>query len=382
MKKGRVLVVSPLDIFPPNTGGMSRTYNIIKSLLPRYDVALACPTLSQPAAQDLPIRVHQLAQPGKAQFVSPLFVRKLRAVIKREAPDMILANFVWTVPAVWLARFPKKTPIYLDTHNVESERLRGAGARWWRLAALFERLALRLADRVFVVSQQDRERLQALGMPFGKSELVPNGYDDERFRPDPVAGAAMRRALGVPEDELLFLYFGHLQYAPNVEGLEILHREILRRLDQRGLRYRIAIAGRGADELARSLRHPRLLFAGVVDRIEDLINAADAVVAPLLRGGGTRIKIIESIACGRPVVSTSPGAEGLDRVACGGLLDVVDDWDGFACAMAAATSQPYAAVPPGFREQYAWSAIVARLRLDIPEPNDARRRLKGTTLDL
>jgi glycosyltransferase involved in cell wall biosynthesis len=366
-------MVSPLDIFPPNTGGMSRIYNMAKYLVRRHQVALVCPRLSHPEANDLPIEVYPIARPGRLQFVSPLYVWRLRSVIRQTSPELIMSEFMWPMLPLALARFPRHIPVYLDTHNVESHRFRLAGSRSWRLMALYERLALRIADRVYAVSEDDRERLQTLGMPLGTSELVPNGYDDERFLPDPAGGAAMRRALGVPEDELLFLYFGHLQYAPNVEGLEILHREILRRLDQRGLHYRIAIAGRGADELARRLRHPRLLFAGVVDRIEDMINAADAVVAPLLRGGGTRIKIIESIACGRPVVSTPAGAEGLDREACGDLLDIVDDWDGFACAMAAAASRPAAAAPAAFREQYAWSAIVARLGLDTPEMNDALR---------
>ncbi len=357
-------MVSPLDIFPPNTGGMSRIYNMAKYLVRRHQVALVCPRLSHPEANDLPIEVYPIAQPGRLQFVSPRYVWRLRSVIRKTAPDLVISSFCWSMPPLALARFPARIPVHLETQNVESDRFRLAGSRWWRLMALYERLALRLADRVYVVSEHDRERLQALGMPAGTSELVPNGYDDERFRPDPAAGAAMRRVLGVPEDELLFLYFGHLQYAPNVEGLEVLHREILPRLDQRGLRYRVAVAGRGADELSARMRHPRLLFAGVVDRIEDLINAADAVAAPLLRGGGTRVKIIESIACGRPVVSTSAGAEGLDRAACGALLDVVDDWDGFACAMAAAASRPGAAVPAAFREQYAWSAIVARMGLN------------------
>jgi len=371
----KILVVSPLDIFPPNTGGMSRTYAMVKYLARRHEIALACPRLSFPEAKDLPIDVYPLVEPGRLQFVSPRYVWRLRSVIRRMRPDLIISSFCWPMLPLALARLPRRISVYLDTHNVESDRFRLVGSRWWRLMALYERLAVRLADRVFVVSEDDRRRLQAFGMPWAKAKLVPNGYDDERFRPDPVAGAAMRRSLGVPDDELLFLYFGHLQYAPNIEGLEILHREILPRLDQRGLRYRVAVAGRGSAELGERVRHPRFLFAGVVERIEDLINASDAVVAPLLRGGGTRVKIIESIACGRPVVSTNAGAEGLDRAACGGLLQVVDDWDGFACAMATASRARGAssAVPASFREQYAWSGIVGRMSLDGQELADALR---------
>ena len=74
-------------------------------------------------------RTSRPQRPGKAQFVSPFFVQRLRAIIKRETPDVILASFVWTVPAVWLARVPKKIPLYVDTQNVETERIRRAGAR-------------------------------------------------------------------------------------------------------------------------------------------------------------------------------------------------------------------------------------------------------------
>jgi glycosyltransferase involved in cell wall biosynthesis len=329
-------------------------------------VALACPTLAHPEANDLRIEVHELAGPGRLQFFKPAYAWRLRSVIRKTSPDLILSEFMWPMLPLALARLPKRVPVYLDTHNVESDRFRLAGSRGWRLMALYERLALRLADRVYVVSEDDRRRLQALGMAAQKSMLAPNGYDDERFLPDPAAGAAMREALGVDENELLFLYFGHLQYAPNIEGVEILNHEILPRLDRRGLRYRVVVAGRGSTELGARLRHPRLLFAGVVDHIEDLINASDAVAAPLLRGGGTRIKIIESIACGRPVVSTTVGAEGLDRAACGGLLDVVDGWDGFACAMAKAAArrpEPVSA-SAAFRAEYAWSAIVERMAFD------------------
>jgi len=362
----KILVVSPFDCFPPNTGGMSRIYCLAKYLSRRHEVALACPGLASPEANDLGIEVQELAGPGRLQFFKPSYVWRMRSVIRKTSPDLILSEFMWPMLPLALARPPKRIPVYLDTHNVESDRFRLAGSRAWRLMALYERLAVRLADRVYVVSEDDRRRLQALGMPAEKSMLAPNGYDEERFRPDPAAGTAMREALGVAQDELLFLYFGHLQYAPNIEGVEILYREILPRLDRRELRYRVAVAGRGSDELGARLRHPRLRFAGVVERIEDLINASDAVVAPLLRGGGTRIKIIESIACGRPVVSTTAGAEGLDRAACDGLLDVADDWDGFACAMtkAAARGPGLASVPAAFRAEYAWSAIVERMAFD------------------
>lgn len=365
MAKRRVLFVSPLDIFPPNTGGMRRTHDIIKSLLPRYDIALACPTLAQPSAVDLPIRLHELGRPGKAQFVSPAFVRKLRAAMKSERPDAIFVSFIWTMPGVWLARAPGRTPIYLDTQNVETERLQGSGVRWWRLAALFERAATQLARHVFVVSEEDRNLLVRLGMPPRKAVLLPNGYDSESFSPDPESGQAMRHALGVAGEELMVLYFGHMGYAPNQQALDVLCREVLPIFDHKHIDYRLVVAGRNSVELRQHYAHPRMVFAGPVNRIQDAINAADVVAVPLLRGGGTRLKIIESVACGTPVVSTTAGAAGLERSAFGALLTIADGWETFACAVLRAGRQHASGVvPQNFKDRYGWTAITGRINFD------------------
>ena len=361
----RVLFVSPLELFPPDTGGMRRTHDIIKFLMSRYDIVLACPRLARPDAVDLPIRIHELGRTGKGQFISPGFVRKLRSVISDERPDALFVSFIWTMPAVWLARAPRNTPIFLDTQNVETERLQGARARWQRLASLFERLATSLATQVFVVSEQDRDLLVRLGMPARKAALVPNGYDDQTFRPDEEARRSARQALGIGEHELMVLYFGHMGYAPNREAFDRLRQEVIPIFDSKGVDYRLVIAGRHSAELGATYAHPRMVFAGTVDRIQDTINAADVVAVPLERGGGTRLKIIESAACGTPVVSTTAGATGLEHAVFGPMLTIADDWSAFACATLRAGRQDVTrTVPPGLKERYAWSAITSRMNLD------------------
>lgn len=363
----RILFISALDIFPPDTGGMSRIYNLIKELRQWHEVVLISPRLADASAQDLPIKIHEIGAPGRRQFADPTYVARVRSVIRRESPDIILVGFVWSALAVLLARLPLRIPVVMDIQNIESDRFRDSASRWWWAMSLYEHLALRTADQVFVVSEDDRRRLHDLGVSPQKTQLVPNGYDEERFYPNPAAGIALRRTLGIADEERLLLFFGHLRYAPNVEGLQLLHREVLPRLDRGGQRYRLVVAGRGADELRHQYSHPHAIYAGVIDRIEDLINAADTVVVPLLRGGGTRVKIIESIACGTPVVSTPAGAKGLDRAACGDGLVVVDGWDVFACAVMAAANRSSGtlAIPPTFRERYAWSAIAPRIRLEV-----------------
>ena len=91
------------------------------------------------------------------------------------------------------------------------------------------------------------------------------------------------------------------------------------------------------------------------------INAADAVAVPVRSGGGTRLKILESIACATPVVSTSVGAEGINRPACAPLLTVADDWDAFAAALAAPRDVKAGNVPGPFLDMYSWATIASRI---------------------
>jgi GT2 family glycosyltransferase len=125
------------------------------------------------------------------------------------------------------------------------------------------------------------------------------------------------------------------------------------------------VAGLGADQYLRrlpSVLPPHLLFTGFVDDIAALIKASDVVIVPLTAGSGTRYKILESVACGRRVISTSLGAEGLVRSALGQALTIADDWSEFAQQTAHALSLPREVpLPQSFIEHYDWNHVFQAL---------------------
>jgi glycosyltransferase involved in cell wall biosynthesis len=262
-------------------------------------------------------------------------------------------------------------PLVLDAPNVEAARFRSTGARSWPLVSLYERFVTRIASRVFVVSEEDRRRFADRGVAASKMVLVPNGVDPDVMHPDAAVRAAMRRELGVDEGTRLLLFFGQLEYAPNREALAVIAGEILPRLDASGAAYRLIVAGKGSAGAVAA--HPRARVLGTVPSVAPYINAADAVLAPIMSGGGTRLKILESIACGTPVVSTTAGAEGIDRGACGDLLAICDGWDEFAARLMAEEPVKAGNVPNGFVDMYSWAHIVKRI-----EWPQARRRTGST----
>jgi len=103
--------------------------------------------------------------------------------------------------------------------------------------------------------------------------------------------------------------------------------------------------------------HKNIVFTGMVDKIEDFINTSDVVISPLLSGGGTRLKILEAIACGKVVVSTTVGAEGIDQSQIKDFLKISDDWEEFSKEILSAISRKPSNVPHEFVQKYSWAQV-------------------------
>ena len=356
----KILMIVPYPIFPPDEGGKRRAYSLLKYLAAQHELVLMTPRSKANKHNDLRVKLYETTAPGRLhQIVSPAFLRYTPEIIRAERPDVILTEFPWSgLHASYLAR-RFHIPMVLDAHNVEGHRFRSSGKRYWPLIAGYESIVAKSAKRVFVVSREDRERYVRAGVPRSKIEIVPNGVDPAIMRPDADAGAAVRAALGIGPATTVLLFFGQLEYAPNREALDIIAREILPRVTSDA---QIVIAGKGdVGALRNSLPAGRVRFAGAVPDIAPYINAADVVLAPIISGGGTRLKILESIACGTPVVSTTLGAEGIDPGVCGGLLSVVDGWEAFVARVLADRPVKPGNVPAGFLDLYSWASIVGRI---------------------
>lgn len=177
--------------------------------------------------------------------------------------------------------------------------------------------------------------------------VVPNGTD--------VPGEVER----APERRLLFV--GDLGYEPNRQGLEWFIRDAWPLVRRRVPDAQLDLAGRN-EEWARSRHHGRdgIEVHGFVLDLKPYYRRAAASIAPLHAGGGTRLKILESLAHAVPVVSTHLGAFGLDIPADHGLVRE-DDVERFAAACVDVLTQPTNDAADRGRafiaEHYDWRAI-------------------------
>ncbi len=274
----------------------------------------------------------------------------------------------------------------LDEHNIEFDlakqqagneqglvrRIHNA-ANWPKIQRE-EVAAFRSFDGVTFCSEADEQRARAL-VPSLRSAVVPNAVDVEHFRPSPQQPASDGRTV---------MFFGAINYFPNVDGLLYLLREVWPLLEKRHPEARLKIVGQHPTPQILAFQGPRVEVTGKVEDVRPHLLSAAVTVVPLRVGGGTRFKILEAMAMGRPVVSTSLGAEGISAQPGTDIL-IADDAESFAAAVGRVLDAPSLAAELGGRgralveKHYSWEAASGRLEHFFLTLLERRGRLSGAT---
>jgi polysaccharide biosynthesis protein PslH len=245
----------------------------------------------------------------QAYFSSAAAAERLHRLLESAPPDVIVAEQLYMYPYVPESLHDRTV---LDCHNVEVRRLETmAAALWPRPRALAARLQRRPVDRlereavarvagVLAVSEPERRYFAPLAR--GEVTLVPNGVDCERWRPRSELPA-----------EPSFLFTGSLNYSANLDAARYLIEEIVPHVRRRDATLTI-IGGEAPRDLRRAAeRSPlRVEFPGVVKGTEPYFARSRFMVVPLRFGAGTPLKVLESLARGVPVLSTSLGCQGFE----------------------------------------------------------------------
>jgi glycosyltransferase involved in cell wall biosynthesis len=231
---------------------------------------------------------------------------------------------------VWVNRIlPGKT--LLVEHNVESDRIKAqypeVSSQTYEWLRDQEVGLCNQVDRVVAVSQPDRELLIGYGVDPDKVHVIPHGVDLGAFDKD--YEFSLRDAYGVSADTRIILYHGIYSYAPNLESIRLLAKEILPRLRLRGWKAKVFAIG---PEAPLEAIDPDVVFTGSVDQLAPYLKSGDLAVVPLQQGGGTRMKILEYFAASIPVVTTSKGIEGIPAEN-GSQVLIEDSFDGMANAI-------------------------------------------------
>ncbi len=250
---------------------------------------------------------------GMFNFLWPANARLVRKTIILHQPSVIILTSMWNYFP--LRRLGGNSPVVLDAHDVNAiavgERL-GSGHPFTRLVRGWERYVTRRLDHLFTCSEQDREHFIAMySLDPEKVTVAPNGVDPFMHHGDagrhPLPGGIEERLQG----STVLFFMGKLDYQPNREALAFLVREVLPELEQQQPgAFKLLLCG---GPPPTRLDHPSVVYAGVLPReqLAAALQRADICLAPIMSGSGTRLKVLEYMASGKPVIATPKGAEGI-----------------------------------------------------------------------
>jgi len=311
----RIAFVCLYEAWPPVTGAASVTVNCAR--FSSGEIFLVQLGESTNVCGYTPVRVIGVRGPQGRFSKLPAFpgiAAQIARVCKRLNPDVVvLEGASW---AVYLAvlmmalrRLLRASVIVYHAHNVEFllRRARyGAPLAWLTRPA--EAYLFRRADLPLVVSKVDQRHVEAL---YGvQPSILPNGVDYETFaKVSRELARATARRYAISNFALLFM--GAYDYPPNREAIDLLARTVLPRLlrDQPGVQ--LVVTGGDVPYAAPWLRG---LGRVPIEELPAVVAACRIGVAPIHQGSGTRLKVLEYMAAGLPVVASRKAVEGLDLV--------------------------------------------------------------------
>jgi polysaccharide biosynthesis protein PslH len=388
-----ILYVSPMPASPPRFGAQARVHGLMTQLARRHDLTAAmlvddefdtheCRRAMQTYCREVVMVPNPYGREGLTKRL--LQFRSLASARSFERLRVTLPALQQTLDRLMRARrfdvvnleFPylghydlrqappgKRLPsVVVDSHEIAYDLARqfargggNLGRRLygqanWRKLRREELGTYRDADGVYLCSATDERRLLDQ-MPGVRTAVIPNAADVEYYQPRPT---------DPPPDGRTVVYFGLLSTVPNVDGVTQFAQAIWPRIAAAHPEARWKIIGGRPPPSLLALSGSRVELTGFVSDLRPHLAAAAAVVVPLRLGGGTRLKIVEAMAMGKAIVSTTLGAEGIAAIPGRDIL-IEDEPASFADAVSRLLAEPDLAARIGQSakklavEQYAWS---------------------------
>ncbi|MGH3850883.1 MAG: glycosyltransferase, partial [Pseudonocardiaceae bacterium] len=329
----RVLQFAPRACWPLDTGAKLRNYHLARVLSPRAWMALLCfyeeskNTMDgleiYPRIKKVPLeKTYSFSKMLQGaigstplpilNYTSEQMKQGLADMLEKNDFDVVQVESIHLMNYLPIIRAARSRPLAVcDWHNVESDLMRQYSEsernvarktyarRTARLMREFEERALSEFDAHLTVSEHDAERLRTINSK-ARILVIENGVDVSHFASH--ESTAKSR----------IVFVGSMDYHANIEGVTSFARNVWPVLRAQRPELKFTIVGRDPTPAVRELSSINgVEVTGSVEDVRPYYREAIAAVVPLNVGGGSRLKILEAMAAGVPVVSTTRGAEGL-----------------------------------------------------------------------
>jgi polysaccharide biosynthesis protein PslH len=330
----RLIFVSWWWPYPANNGSKIRIYNLLRQLASVHEITLLSFAEPDEATPDDIARMktfcHHLeafpkphAHPGKIESLqgylapwprsmvynyTPAVAERIQQIVKSNKIDLIIASQVDTLryleAAPGIPAILEEVELTYYLNRVEE----ASGAGRFRSQLTLDKLtgALRKLHqkgvRFTVASESECANMQRFVSADIQSKVILNGVDTQTHQLSNIA----------PQPYTM-IYPGAVTYSANHDAVAYFIQDVLPLVRQQVPQAQFMVTGKtGEVDVSNLKTQPGVVFSGYLPSVSDAVRQSWATVVPLRIGGGTRLKILESMALGTPVVSTRKGAEGLN----------------------------------------------------------------------
>ena len=262
------------------------------------------------------------------RFISKIFAKELQRVLLENDFDIIQLEGLYVCPYIPLIRKNSNAKIIYRAHNIEHEI-------WSRTAVMahgFEKWYLKnLSKRIKHFEVQILNKYDLLVPITGRDGIILNKLGNNK--PVHISQTGIDSSVLIPNSKNLkhptLFHIGSLEWAPNQEGLIWFFDNCWDAVREKYPELQFFIAGRNAPAWFQKMMNlPNVVFKGEVVDAYEFINSKSIMVVPLFSGSGMRIKIIEGMALGKPIITTAVGTEGISTTS-GVNIVVTENAEGF-----------------------------------------------------
>lgn len=243
------------------------------------------------------------------RFIAKSFQTKLVNILSNQSFDIVQLETLFMTPYISLIKKYSTAKIVLRAHNIEH-------LIWQRIY----RLSTHPLKKLYLKKLYKTLRQYELNILKEPDALLPISEKDAQFFSNHTTIPIKTIPFGIDlptinvelEPENALYYIGAMNWMPNAEGVRWFIKEVWPRLTEKHKAIKLYLAGREMPRWMRQIEEKNIIVLGEVSDAAEFIKSKNICIAPLFSGSGIRIKIIESMALGKAVVSTSIGAEGID----------------------------------------------------------------------
>ncbi len=309
--KSKLLLISAIPPQPQDSGGATRIKNTITELSKYYNVDFVSFDQSEIKIQPKSFSLFftNFIPYWFTHWYSQKLISKVKDLIKQNKYDIIQIEFS---QLLYLVKYlPKNIKKVFTSHDIASisfyrrifddhPSILKIIFRYLTFLQIYfyEKKYLSKFDTIITVSQKDKQTLQKQ-LPNKKIVCLENGIDKINF---------LKKT---PSKVVRLGYIGSFDHTPNLNAVKYFYQQIAPLLEKENIQYKFFLAGKNDPKFVKN-NFPKITDLGMVKETQDFYKNIDFLITPIFAGSGSRIKILEALSFGIPVISSPIGAEGIN----------------------------------------------------------------------